>query len=76
MRFEIQVFTENNMGLKYWKTTSWRGNDLGKLMELAAQVARNNELGILKIRVVDLLADFDCSETIEEENNEQFAEVY
>ena len=62
MKYLIQTFVQasEDAGVAMWHHTNWGSDDLEKAKETAEKITQNNKMGIVRVRVVEVLVEKNC----------------
>ena len=63
MKYIIQIFRTTALdanGVGFWSNTAWGNDDLEKALETATRIAKGNKMGIIKVRVAEVISELDC----------------
>ena len=55
IQYELQVFRHD-----VWENTDWGGNDYQAAQETAYKIVAHNTMDITKVRILKVIAEFDC----------------
>jgi hypothetical protein len=62
VKYLIQIFRPSSPGSNVgsWHNTAWGSDDYDKTMKTVEDIANNNRMGILKVRMLKVLKEIDC----------------
>jgi hypothetical protein len=64
MKYHIQVFipTEPESKVGQWHNTAFGGDNPQQVRDTAISIARSNRQGIVKVRIMEQIQEFDCEQ--------------